>query len=287
MIEYKELSKARVAIVGLGLMGGSLAMALKNKCELVLGVDTDPETISYALENGIVERASTKIDELLQVANVIILAVPVRSILQIIRELPAYHPEGAIVMDIGSTKRAVTAALNELPEQFDPIGGHPMCGKENLTIFNADPQIFQDAAFAFSPLERTTEKARLFACQLAECIGAKQIVVEAETHDDWTAATSHLPFLLSMALAHSTPAEVAPLVGPGFKGNVRLAGTPGSMMLDVLRTNQDNVLKHCENYIAMLTTITKLIEASEFEKLSELIETGRLKKEYFTKGGKQ
>lgn len=286
MKEQNTLSEARIAIVGLGLMGGSLALALKSKCEMVLGVDTDPETIAYALEKGIVDQASIKIDSLIHNANVVILAVPVSKIIEIIGLLPVYHPGNAIVMDIGSTKREILAAFKELPERFDPIGGHPMCGKENLAIFNADPHMFQNAVFAITALERTTESTQNFAVQVASAIGSRPLIIDPVTHDKWTAATSHLPFLLSLALSLSTPSEVAPLVGPGFRSTVRLAGTPKSMMLDILHTNRDEVLNQCKNYLSQLTEIKDLIEAEEFEKLSELMEKGKVRKEFFTTGGK-
>jgi prephenate dehydrogenase len=285
MNDQNILSEATITIVGLGLMGGSLAMALRGKCKMVIGMDTNSESITYALDHGIISRGSTKMNEIIQDANIIILAVPVGKILQIISELPTHHTGDAIVMDIGSTKKNITTALRTLPEQFDPIGGHPMCGKENLTIFNADPQLFKDAVFAISPLKRSSEKARGFACQLATAIGSHPMIIEPETHDHWTAATSHLPYLLSLALALSTPTEAAPLVGPGFRSTVRLAGTPSSMMLDILRTNRDEILGHCSNLISRLTEISDLIEASEFEKLSELMEKGKEKKEFFTSGG--
>jgi prephenate dehydrogenase len=251
MTELKLLPKTRIAMVGLGLMGGSLAMALKDKCLSILGIDTNIEAIQYALDKNIIDQGSTVLDTKIQNADLIILAVPVQQILRLIQELPTYQGGKAIVMDIGSTKREITSSFNSLPERFDPIGCHPMCGKENLTIHNADPVIFKNATFAITPLERTSKEAISLAYELADTIGSQPLQIDPETHDHWTGATSHLPYLISLALAISTPNEVAPLVGPGFKSTVRLAGTPKSMMLDILQTNRDEVLQHCRSYMTV------------------------------------
>ena len=217
--------------------------------------------------------------EVLSKSDVIILAAPVGAILQFIHDLPALHPGEAIVLDLGSTKREIAAALEDLPSRFDPIGGHPMCGKEKLTIFNADAMLFQDAPFAFTPLERTTEKAREFVEQLAESVGADPLWVDAATHDAWTAATSHLPYLISLSLALSTPSEAKPLVGMGFKSTSRLAGTPGSIMFDILRTNRDEILNAISRFSGHLKEITQFIETMDFDSMAEIMEQGRTNRE--------
>ena len=285
MTDESNLSEIRITIVGLGLMGGSLAMALKGKCKAIFGVDTNPETIQYAIQNGIVSQASTHLESIPHQTELIILATPVQTILHLIQALPLYIENGAIVMDIGSTKREIVTALNRLPDCFDPVGCHPMCGKENLTIRNADPEMFKGSTFAITPLARTSQETIKLAHQIATTIGSMPLLTDPETHDHWTAATSHLPYLLSLALSLSTPIEVVSLVGPGFKSTVRLAGTPKSMMVDILRTNRDEVLLHLNNYIAKLNEIAGLIDSSSFEKLSVLMEAGKEMKEFFTNGG--
>lgn len=254
-------------------------MALRGKCDKIFGVDPDPEAISFAEKHGIVDQATSNPKEVLSKSNVIILAAPVGAILQFIHDLPALHSGEAIVLDLGSTKREIAAALDDLPSRFDPIGGHPMCGKEKLTISNADPKLFQDAPFAFTPLERTTEKARDFATQLAESIGAYPLWIDSATHDTWTAATSHLPYLISLSLVLSTPSEIKPLVGTGFKSTTRLAGTPGSIMIDIFRTNRDEILIACSRFSEQLKVINQLIENMDFESMAEIMEQGRTKRE--------
>jgi prephenate dehydrogenase len=273
------ISSARICIVGLGLMGGSLAMDLKNSCRQLYGIDKNAEAVAFALEHDLLDSGSTCLEELIPRSDVIILAVPVNTIIELIPQIPELHPGKAIVIDLGSTKKEILAAYEELPLRFDPIGAHPMCGKENLTITNADAGLFTNAPFAFTPLQRTTEKARNFAEQLTMLLGARLIWIDAETHDSWVAATSHLPFLISMALALATPREAVPLVGPGFRSMVRLASTPGSMMVDILRSNRTEILNAGTAYLSKLSAILDLLEGSDFDRLAELIEEGRVKKD--------
>lgn len=277
------LPEARISIVGLGLMGGSLAMALHDKCRTLYGVDPDPGTIDFAENLNIFSKITAKPDGTIAESNVIILAAPVGAILQLIQQLPDLHPGSAIVIDIGSTKSEILAAYEHLPPRFVPIGGHPMCGKETSTISNADPSIFQDAPFAFVRLERTTQEACLFGTQMAEAIGAKPFWIDADTHDAWAAAISHLPYLLSLTLALATPPETKPLIGPGFKSVVRLAGKPSSMMVDILKTNREQILEACTLFSDQFREVAELIEASDFETIAKLIEKGSMKRDAFVK----
>jgi prephenate dehydrogenase len=148
-----DLASCRVAIAGLGLMGGSLALALSGKCAELLAVDTDPMVVVKALQQHVVDQASTDAAEILPHADLIVLATPILTIIDLLEQLPVFCPEQTMVIDFGSTKSAIAQKMQELPEYFDPIGGHPMCGKELGGLSNADSILFRDAAFALIPLE--------------------------------------------------------------------------------------------------------------------------------------
>jgi prephenate dehydrogenase len=135
-----------------------------------------------------------------------------------------------------------------LPANFDPIGGHPICGRERLSLANAERFLYRDAPFVLTPLSRTSDDARSAALQIVEALGAHPVWLDADDHDCILAATSHLPYLLSSALALVTPEDAAPIIGPGFRSSARLAGTPSSMMLGVLLSNVDNVLSSITNF---------------------------------------
>ncbi|MCA9977740.1 MAG: prephenate dehydrogenase/arogenate dehydrogenase family protein, partial [Anaerolineales bacterium] len=143
-----SLAQTRVAIVGLGLMGGSLALDLRGKCAAVYGVDPDPDTQMLARTRGIVAKISGDLADILPEADLVILAAPVRVIVKLVQSLPDAHPGTAVIMDIGSTKTDIVAAMAALPPRFDPIGGHPMCGREVSSLVNAYTGMYRGAPFA-------------------------------------------------------------------------------------------------------------------------------------------
>jgi prephenate dehydrogenase len=271
MNEGKSLSELRVAIVGLGLMGGSLALALRGKVGRLYGVDSNPGTRKLALERNVVDEVASKGDSILPEAELVILATPICAILETIEDLPNLHPGSPIVMDIGSTKGEVVEALEKLPPRFDPIGGHPMCGKERLSLSNADASIFQGAAFAFTPLQRTSPQAFKIAEQLALEVGTQPIWLDPTTHDQWTAATSHLPYLVASALSLATPAEAAPLVSSGFRSTTRVAAQKPTMFLDIVKTNKANLINGLGQFRKELDAIEACLEEGDYDKLEDIL----------------
>ena len=134
MSEPDFLSTSRIAILGLGLMGGSLALALRGRCQALVGCDHDPETLTRAEQLELFDQLSANPADILPSADAIILATPLNAILKVISELPSIHPGSVIVLDLGSTKAEVVQALGTLPARVDPLGGHPMCGKETIGL---------------------------------------------------------------------------------------------------------------------------------------------------------
>lgn len=271
MPQSKFLLSSRVAIVGLGLMGGSLALALRDHCAALLGVDPDPDTLALAHRRHFARQLSADPAEILPEADVIILAAPVNAILELIPRLPDLHPGSPVVIDLGSTKAEICQALENLPERFEPIGGHPMCGKETSGLRNAAANLYQGAPFAFTPLARTTERAQAIAAQLARAVGAQSLWLDPATHDRWTAATSHLPYLASVALTLATPEDCAPMIGPGFRSATRLAGSSVTMMLDILTTNQANVLAALDRLRGQLDSLEAAVRDGDRDCLQEQI----------------
>ncbi len=267
-----SLQHATVGIVGLGLMGGSLAMALKDKCARLIGCDTHPPALELALSKNIIDHAESDPANCLPELDLLILAAPVPSILKILHELQAANYQRPItLLDLGSTKRSILQAMAALPANFDPIGGHPICGKERLGIENADPNLYDGAPFVLTPLERTSPRAKSAAMQLISAVGAQPLPMTADEHDRILASTSHLPFLVASALAHSTPQTFTPLIGPGFRSTVRLAGTPSSMMLGVLQSNRDNLLKTLRTFRQSLDEIEAALREEDDASLENLL----------------
>lgn len=276
------LASSRIAIIGLGLMGGSLALGLRGKCAAIYGIDADSSTLEMALAQQIVDDASSDPAALIPKADIVILSAPVPVILTLLEKLPSYTNHPCILMDMGSTKKLIVESMSKLPANFDPIGGHPICGKEKLSLANAERTLYYAAPFLLTPLERTSPRALSAANQIIEALGAKGKILAAADHDRILASTSHLPFLISSALANSTPEEVAPFIGPGFKSTSRLAGTSSSMMLGVLQTNRENVLSTLHRMQHELAQIESALSEGDFAELEALLKQAQSKYNKFS-----
>jgi prephenate dehydrogenase len=178
-------------------------------------------------------------------------------------------------MDLGSTKRDILQAMSALPENFDPIGGHPICGKEKLGLENADANLYQSAPFVITSLERTTQRARSIVQQIISAIGANLLEMTAEEHDRVFASTSHMPFLLSSALAHSMPQEFSPFIGSGFRSTTRIAGTPSHMMMGILKSNRENVLEAIRSFHDSLDEIESALQGEDYSELELILNRSR------------
>jgi len=276
-----KLKDSRIAIVGLGLMGGSLALALKGHCRRLSALDNDQSTLELALRQEIVHNAGDHPENILGDADMVILACPVPAILNWVNRLANYIQHSCIVLDIGSTKRTIVAALDTLPPNFDPIGGHPICGRERLSLHYAERFLYREAPFVLTPLTRTSDLARSAAQEILTALGAKAVWLNADDHDRILAATSHLPYLLSSVLAKTTTIEAEPLIGPGFRSTTRLAGTPSSMMLGVLHSNSDNVLTAMADFRQIFDAIEKALTEGDQDELKAILDHSRNQYQYF------
>jgi prephenate dehydrogenase len=276
-----HLENTKIAIIGLGLMGGSLALALKGKCAELVAVDENPVVRMTALQMGIVSRVDEDPRKILPSADLVILSTPVPAILKWLTFLPDYIPRQCIVLDVGSSKEAIIQAMNQLPERFEAIGGHPICGKEILSIENAEATLYENAPFVISLSERVSLRACMAALQIIGAIGARPLWMDAVTHDRVLAFTSHLPFLLASALTLSAPADASSLVGPGFNSTSRLASTPSSMMLGVLQTNRKNILEAISVFRFNLNLFEDAFLSQDYQELDNILENARQKRQKF------
>jgi len=250
-----RLSTSRVAIIGLGLMGASLAMDLRGHCAEILGASRSPETLKFALDRHIVNRVTefgTQMD-----CELMVLAAPVRTILQQLdqlRELPSGSPlkKPMVILDLGSTKTEIVKAMRALPERYDPIGGHPMCGKEVSGIRQAEPGLYREKTFVLTPLERSSSQALELVNELIETIGAEPLLLSPEKQDELVAMTSHLPYLAASTLMKTAISKDDPqlwqVAASGFRDTTRLAASDLTMMMDILLTNREAILNALNAY---------------------------------------
>ena len=280
----KSLVDTQVAIVGLGLMGGSLAGALRDKCRTVVGIARRQETIETALAHGLIDSGTTDLATGVRQVDVVVLATPVRVILRQLTEIGPLLPAGCLLMDLGSTKAQIVAEMARLPDHVQPLGGHPMCGKEVSGIEEADPGLYQGCTFILTPLPRTSEAALALGRTMTEAIGAHPLILEPERQDYLVGTISHLPYLLACSLVAtadvttSADSAVWKIVAGGFRDTSRVAGSDATVMTDILLTNRDEILKALHVYRTKLRELTLLLEEGDGGEVRAVLDNIREKR---------
>jgi prephenate dehydrogenase len=279
-----RLQDTQVTVVGLGLMGGSLAGALRGQCRAVVGVARRAETVQTALACGLLDQGTTDLTAGVGQADAVILATPVRVIMRQVSEIAPLLPPGCLLMDLGSTKAHIVAQMAQLPDHIQPLGGHPMCGKEVSGLEAADPALYQGRTFILTPLPRTSPAALALGQELAKAVGAQPLVLEPERQDYLVATLSHLPYLLACALVSTADATTSAdpaawqIVAGGFRDTSRVAGSDVTMMLDILLTNRQEILKALQTYQTQLSDLARLVEAADEDDLRATLSIIRKKR---------
>ena len=268
-----------LSIVGLGLMGGSLALAMRDHADHITGIDLSESARDYALGRRIVDCATDDLYEGVNPADVVILAAPVRVIVEMLRmRIGSYLRSNTLLIDTGSTKQDIVEAMAKLPIGVNAMGGHPMTGKENGGIEESDPALYRNRPFVLCPSRRSTPAARLRAVALVETLGAKPIEMDAERHDQIVAGISHLPYLLSATLvatiAKQAEADAAywELAAGGFRDTSRLAASDVTMMGDILSTNTTAVATLLAQFRMQLAMLETMLIGGDDQRLSDSLQ---------------
>ena len=275
-----------VAILGLGLMGGSLGLALRKRgLARVTGYARRAETRREALRLGIADACAGTPGEAVRSADVVVVCTPVLTIPGLIREcLPALAP-GCVMTDVGSTKlevqRQAEAALQGSQAAF--VGSHPMAGSEKTGIEWARADLYENAVTVLTPSAASSPSAMGRVRQLWEAVGARVTVLDPAVHDDIVARTSHLPHLIASLLATVAGREqseaVRSLCGPGFRDATRIAAGSPEMWHDIVKSNRSAVLAELQAFGGELQHLAGLIERSDFDGVKTLLEQGQKRRE--------
>jgi prephenate dehydrogenase len=240
----------KIAIIGLGLIGGSIGMALKRaniKDMQVVGYDDEVSEGKRAVKLGAVDKAPWRLHEVIDGASMVIVATPVLAIREILETLGSMLGPGCVVTDTGSTKEVVISWADEyLPPGVSFVGGHPMAGKELSGIDNADPDLFMGSRYVVIPAKKATKESVKAVLDMVDVLGARPFFVDAAEHDSYVAAVSHLPILLSVALVSAVTKsqswrEISKLASTGFRDVSRLASGDPVMSLDICVTNRQSI----------------------------------------------
>ncbi len=255
----------RVSIIGLGLIGGSLGLALRSAGHEVAGYARKPRVAALALERGAVDRAAKSLTSAVKKADIVIIAAPVLAVKDILSAISSDVPAGAIVTDVSSTKAEVMKWAEEcLPDSVNFIGGHPMAGKEVAGIEAADAKLFQGCTYCLVPGANANKKSQKTLEGLVKSIGAKPLYIDAAEHDRLVAGISHLPLLLSTALVADTTGSplwpsMSKLASSGYRDTSRLASGDPRMSRDICLTNKEPITAAIDEYIKELKKLRRLV----------------------------
>lgn len=270
----------QVTIIGVGLMGGSLGLALRRRslARRVVGVDKNPENLRLARESGAVHEASFDAAEAVSGSELVILATPVGETLAVLTRLKAHLSPGTVVTDVGSTKAVVcTRAAEIMPPKAWFVGGHPMAGSEYTGMAGADPYLFENAFYIITPLPDTPPPALERVRSLAAGVGAKIVEMTPAEHDRAVAAVSHLPHLVAVALVNTLVdlpggEGFLPLGAGGFRDTTRVAASNPPMWRDIFLSNTKAVSEVLAVFRRELDQLEEVIKKGEGEKILGLLE---------------
>ena len=259
----------KIAIIGLGLIGTSMGLAIKQTATKgleVVGIDLEPSNASTARKMGAIDRDVRTIVEAVQGADLVIAAIPVLAMRDLFEFLSEFLQPGTIVTDTGSTKQDVVAWAEELlPDGVSFVGGHPMAGKETSGPRDAEAAMLNGAVYAICASRNASQEAVQAVVSLVQAIGAKPYFVDPAEHDSYVAAVSHLPFMLSVSLVNATSKsvgwrEMARLASSGYRDLSRLASGDPIMHRDIAVTNRDALVYWLDEYIKDLHRLRGMVK---------------------------
>jgi prephenate dehydrogenase len=256
----------RVAVIGVGLIGGSVALAASERLGAqVAGFDPAPGALEAALARGAIDRACPSAGAALEGAEAAFVAAPVGALPQAIGEALALAGRDCVITDVGSTKRAVVEAHDD--PRF--VGGHPLAGAETTGVEHARADLFEDATWYLTPTAQTSGVLYERLHRLVHGLGARPFAIDAETHDAILATVSHLPHVLANVLvaqaarALSAEEERLPATGPSFRDATRVAGASSELWTDIYLSNADALIAQIDETVRRLGDVRDMLEASD------------------------
>ncbi len=273
------MNKLKICIVGIGLIGGSIGLAIKKKLKeavYISGLDKNPETLRIAVERGAVDIATSEAKEAVKEADIIFLSTPVLQIVPMIEEILPFLKKGAIITDTGSTKQFIWQQLQKiLPPDIYYIAGHPMAGKEHSGIKAADAELFHNKCYVIVEDTGAPQEAVNRICDLLKVTGANITTMDIAKHDRCASIISHVPHVTAAALVtllnkskNDIEANLK-LAGGGFKDTTRIASSNADMWADICMSNPEAIVNHLEELKHILDEVIINIKDKNRENIYE------------------
>ena len=278
----------RVAIVGVGLLGGSIGLALKERhlASEVIGVGRQPDKLLQAVERGNIDRAETDLALGVAQADIVVVCTPVEVVASQVAQVVAHAPAGCWVTDVGSTKGSVVAEIETLLAQLplskfpaEPrvgfVGSHPLAGDHRSGAEFSRADLLQQRTVVITPTEATADETTQQATSFWESLGAEVVCMSPAEHDRALALTSHLPHLVATGLSLSTPSKVHPLVATGWLDTTRIAAADVALWRQIFASNRPQVLAALEQFGHHLEQLRTALASEDDTQLEKLLTEGK------------
>ena len=260
----------KIAIIGLGLMGGSLAIALRRSKlrPYVIGISRSRSKINSAIRKGIISSGTTSLSSGIREADLIVIATPVRTIPPLVSRIDRFAKHGAIVTDVGSTKSEILKSINRIDQKnIRFVGSHPMAGSHKTGLEAACPHLY-DGACVFVIRDRSTDRTALKKiASMWRSVGARIETVSPRRHDEIAALVSQLPHVMAMTLVNMVPAKALRFAGSGFRDSTRVAQGDPLLWIDIVRTNRRFLIRGIENFSKRLKRFAQHLRSDRKRKL--------------------
>jgi prephenate dehydrogenase len=265
----------RIAVLGVGLIGGSIGLAAKRRLDAeVAGFDADPANAEQGVELGALDMVAGSIGDAVEGTEIVFCAAPVRALPALVAEtLEASEPD-TVVTDVGSTKRELIAGLPDSETAQSFIGGHPLAGAESAGVANAREDLFEGARWYLTPTDRSGGVHYDRLQRAVADLGARPQAIDAETHDRLMATVSHLPHVIANVLVQQAAAAAAeeserlPEIGPSFRDTTRVAGANPAIWTDIFATNREAVAGEIDAVAGRLADAAELLRAGDPDRVA-------------------
>jgi prephenate dehydrogenase len=259
----------RIAVLGVGLIGGSVALAARSRTNAtVKGYDVSPVALADAVARGAVDVACDDVAAAVSEADAVFVAAPVSQLDDLVGTALASAPQDCVVTDVGSTKRAVVAAHDD--PRF--VGGHPLAGAETAGVANARADLFEGAVWYLTPGVQTSGELYERLHRLLVSFGAHPTAIDADIHDRMLASVSHLPHVLANVLVAQAAAtlggERLPATGPSFRDATRVAGAPSAIWTDIYLSNRDALLAELDDFVGRLRAVRDALDRGDADAIT-------------------
>lgn len=275
----------KIAIIGIGLLGGSLGLAIRKRhlARTVFGYVRRTEVIEKCQSLGIVERASCDLEEVVSDADLIILCTPILQMKSLVEKMLPFVKAGTIITDVGSAKAKVVSELENMVNEAGAcfIGSHPMAGSEKTGFEYSTNDLFKDAVCVVTPTNRVPQNVLEKIKNFWKAVGARVIELSPELHDELVSRASHLPHLIASQLVlyvlnSDYPKEQSVLCATGFRDTTRVASGSPEMWKDISIVNREQIIKTLEEFIEALRNLKKTLHDGEEEKIMEFFKTAKM-----------